>query len=367
MRFCAVLLAAIFPILAADVPMDILEAAKKGKNKEIEALLAKGADLEARDEKAARRSCSPPNTAVPPPCACCSTKAPSPTPATTHRWNAYMLALLAPSGGVVHTTHEAVLKLLPQPKRFRLAITASWAPERALQFLFHAPRRDDPTHARNSPRRHGHRSPAAFRRLAGRDLIAIVSADARGNTEISERPTPEDVDAVLTLQVEPGVACVQQEDQLSMMIHATLNRPKDQAPLLEKTFGTGVKTGMRGEVATNAEPARSALCGVGKVAGGPPLLGRTDCAAPGLIQFTMPVSAAKDPRQALGRNPDRLTLVERTALAGKMVALEIYTPETFPFRRIEAIGDSIDACIRMLRERGLDPRHFEYSPLGPPY
>ena len=39
-----------------------------------------------------------------------------------------MLALLAPSGGVVHTTHDAVLKLLPQPKRFRVAITASWAP-----------------------------------------------------------------------------------------------------------------------------------------------------------------------------------------------------------------------------------------------
>jgi hypothetical protein len=81
----------------------------------------------------------------------------------------------------------------------------------------------------------------------------------------------------------------------------------------------------------------------------------------------MPASAAKDPRQALGRNPDRLTLVERTALAGKMVALEFYSPATLPLRRIEAIGDSIDACIRMLRERGLDPRRFEYSPLGPAY
>ena len=36
-------------------------------------------------------------------------------------------------------------------------------------------------------------------------------------------------------------------------------------------------------------------------------------------------------------------------------------------RRIEAIGDSIGACIRMLRERGLDPRRFEYSPLGAAY
>src|ERR1035441_5607556 len=50
MRFCAVLLFAAFPLLAANAPMDILEAAKKGNAKEIEALLAKGADLEARDK-----------------------------------------------------------------------------------------------------------------------------------------------------------------------------------------------------------------------------------------------------------------------------------------------------------------------------
>jgi hypothetical protein len=78
----------------------------------------------------------------------------------------------------------------------------------------------------------------------------------------------------------------------------------------------------------------------------------------------MNASAAMDPRRALDRNPDRLTLEERAALAGKIIALEIYTPATCPLRRIEAIGDSIEACIRMLRERDLDPRRFEYSPLG---
>jgi hypothetical protein len=36
-------------------------------------------------------------------------------------------------------------------------------------------------------------------------------------------------------------------------------------------------------------------------------------------------------------------------------------------RRIEAIGDSAGACIAMLRERGLDPRRFEYSLLEPAY
>ena len=81
----------------------------------------------------------------------------------------------------------------------------------------------------------------------------------------------------------------------------------------------------------------------------------------------MPASAAKDPRVALGRNPDRLSLEERMALAGKYVAMEVYTPEALPLRRIEAIGDSITDCIRMLKERGLDPMQFEFTRLAWPY
>jgi hypothetical protein len=78
-------------------------------------------------------------------------------------------------------------------------------------------------------------------------------------------------------------------------------------------------------------------------------------------------ATAKQADRALGRNPDQLTLDERIALAGKYIALEIYTPEALPLRRIEAIGDSIEQCIRMLEGRGLDPKGFEYSRLAPPY
>ena len=54
----------------------------------------------------------------------------------------------------------------------------------------------------------------------------------------------------------------------------------------------------------------------------------------------MPVSAASDPKQAIGRAPERLTLEERLALTGKFIALEVYTPETLPLRwtfRVEAL------------------------------
>ena len=81
----------------------------------------------------------------------------------------------------------------------------------------------------------------------------------------------------------------------------------------------------------------------------------------------MPAAAAKDYSRVLGRNPDRLTLAERQAFAGKYIALEIYSPETLPLRRIEAVGDSVAECIRVLQSRGLDPQNFEFSRLAPAY
>ena len=70
--------------------------------------------------------------------------------------------------------------------------------------------------------------------------------------------------------------------------------------------------------------------------------------------------------QAVGRAPEQLTLEERSQLAGKLVALEIYSPDTLPLRRIEALGDSVEECVRMLKSRGLDPMKFEFSRLSRP-
>ncbi len=252
MRCCALLLAVVFPILAADAPIDILEAARKGRTREIQALLAKGAGLEARDKDGRTLLMLAAQYGRTATVRFLLEKGAKPDARDNRRWNAYMLALLGPSGGVVHTTHNAVLKVLPQPKRIRLAIIASWSPGKALFSSCFMRPEEMMQHMRQL-----HPDGMviqAFRHAAatsGRDLVAIVSVDARGNSEISERPTPPDVDAVLTLQVEPGATCVQQVDQLSMLIHATVSRPPDQTPRLERTFGEGVKTGMRGEAANN--------------------------------------------------------------------------------------------------------------------
>ena len=81
----------------------------------------------------------------------------------------------------------------------------------------------------------------------------------------------------------------------------------------------------------------------------------------------MTASATKDPQKVLGRAPERLTIEEQTALAGKFIALEIYSPDTAPQRRIEAVADSVEQCIGQLVARGLDPKRFEFQLIKPAF
>lgn len=72
-----------------------------------------------------------------------------------------------------------------------------------------------------------------------------------------------------------------------------------------------------------------------------------------------------DTHKVIGRSPERLTLAERSQLAGWWVAYEVYTPQTLPLKRIEAVGRDVPACIQQLESRGLDPRQFEFELFQP--
>lgn len=67
----------------------------------------------------------------------------------------------------------------------------------------------------------------------------------------------------------------------------------------------------------------------------------------------------------IGEPVERLTPPQRNAISGKWVAFEIYSPETLPLKRIEALGDSSADCIRQLVARGLDPSAFEFQIVPP--
>lgn len=68
----------------------------------------------------------------------------------------------------------------------------------------------------------------------------------------------------------------------------------------------------------------------------------------------------------IGREPDRLSLVEQRALSGKWIALEVYTPARMPLKRIAAVGGSASECMAQIAAAGLDPRDFEYRPYKKP-
>jgi hypothetical protein len=64
----------------------------------------------------------------------------------------------------------------------------------------------------------------------------------------------------------------------------------------------------------------------------------------------------------VGRPPERSTLDEPFALAGKFVALEIYTLQAIPLRRIEAIGDFTGECVRGIEVARSRPRPLRVHP-----
>jgi hypothetical protein len=227
-----------FASMAAVPPEDWLAAAKKGDTNRLESLLKAGAELEAKDPDGRTALMLAAQYGRADTVRLLLAKGAHADARDTRGWNAYMLALLSPSGGIVHTVHDKVLKLLPQP-HFRLAVETMWAPGASF-FSSCFMRQDDLARHMN-----GVRPEAlvleAFRDYAfnsGRDLVELVQ-------------TPAGADAVLSLVVEPGVACVQQSDRLSMLIHVRLLRLPDESPLLEKAYGGGLKTGMREQLAAN--------------------------------------------------------------------------------------------------------------------
>jgi len=82
--------------------------------------------------------------------------------------------------------------------------------------------------------------------------------------------------------------------------------------------------------------------------------------------------------EAIGRSPEDLTIEERFSLAGKWMAMERYAPTSVVevdgkpqvgarLRRIEALGDSAEDCVRQLKSAGADPTQFEFSRIKPPF
>ena len=88
--------------------------------------------------------------------------------------------------------------------------------------------------------------------------------------------------------------------------------------------------------------------------------------------------AAADHKSLVGRAVEDLSVTERLQYANTWVAFQLYSPPhkvtkdgleyvDVRLRRIEAAGTSVEELIAQLRQRNLDPKEFEFTPLKPPY
>jgi hypothetical protein len=239
-------------VYAADQPPTLIDAARKGRTEIVEDLLAKGSDIEFKDHDGRTPLMIAAQYGRTGTVKLLLSKGAKPDTRDVNGWNAYMLALLAPSGGVVHTVHDAVLQLLPAPRRFRLQINSSWSPGKSIFSSCFMRPAEMAEHMREiRPDAIVVDAVQRYAATSGRAMAAIVRADARGTSEQSNLAPAADVDATLELSVDPGSACVQGSDRLTMVVRAELARPQDRSPILDRMFGLGVKTGMKTESASN--------------------------------------------------------------------------------------------------------------------
>ena len=81
----------------------------------------------------------------------------------------------------------------------------------------------------------------------------------------------------------------------------------------------------------------------------------------------MPSVSSLNLEKFVGRSPDRLTLDEREALVGYYMARRVYTPNNLALQRIEAVGESVVACVEKLKRAEKNPLDYEFTRFNPPY
>ncbi len=229
------LLAAAASLLAADLGPDLLTAARKGQTAQVQALLDRHAPVEARDKEgrtplllAAQRG----HAAV---VELLLQRGADAGARDRQGWTAYGLALLSSSAA-----RDRVLALLPAPPRRRLVLDAQLAPDNLYSSCSLAPRQLAQVIAELRPQ--------------AMVLDAVRAVAASPGVPAAALPfelVPSEGDAVAMLKVRPQVSCVQQAaDSVSLAIDLRVTLAGRDAPLLEKTFGGGLK-GLHARSATS--------------------------------------------------------------------------------------------------------------------
>lgn len=187
----------------------LMLAAQHGRAETVKLLLARGAKSDARDHSGF-------------------------TPAG--------LAMFDPAG---RGDRESALKLLPPIPRRRVAIESGWTPANLASSCFMKP---DQLEREVGLYRLDIAVLDEFARyaasLTAKGLIEIVAAEKMGKhlPAASEIPLPSPApDALVTMEVQPGMACSGTADNVTLSIDVRVFRGSDRAMLFQRSFAGGVK------------------------------------------------------------------------------------------------------------------------------
>jgi hypothetical protein len=220
MRLAAIAILLASAVAAADLGPDLLTAARKGQTQEIAALLAKGAPVEsaAKDGRTALMIAAQRGHAAA--VKLLLDRGANPAARDREGWTAYALALTA--------GRDDVLRVLPRHDPLLVQFDATWSPDNLYSSCFLNPE----DLARQVTALH----PDLLVAAAVRDYRAASGKDAVD-------PIVRDGQFKALFKVRPGVSCVQQQnvDNLNLAIDVSVTRATDDAVVLRKTFGGGLK------------------------------------------------------------------------------------------------------------------------------
>jgi hypothetical protein len=211
-------------LAGADLRPDFLAAAKKGQTQHLQALLGKGASLDARDKDGRTPLMLAAEHGHADTVRFLLDRGAKPEERDHQGWTAFGLAFISSAGG-----REEVLKALPRPATTRVVVEATMI----LDHLYSSCLTPEP------------RLAAQFRALHPEELLAAsIREAATGDTR---HPPIELVadrgDATLQVRLHPRVVCVLQQsaDKLNLEADVQLAWTGQSAPVFEKAFGKGLK------------------------------------------------------------------------------------------------------------------------------
>ena len=237
--------------LAANLDPDLLAAASKGQDTQVRSLLDKGAGIEAQDRNGRTPLLLAAQHGHAATVRLLLSKGAKPEARDKRGFTAYGLAVFSPSGG--RQQLDQVLEALPQPVRPRLVVDSRWLLENLYGSCFMRPEQLRQEIARLKPDALVAAAFQDFLTASGKGLVELLGTGNHGMEGSPPAQAPSGADALLILRVRPGLACVAQQssDSLTMTIDIRLLRAGAPAPILERTYGGGLK-GLHAQTATSA-------------------------------------------------------------------------------------------------------------------